>query len=267
MSGLAIISGGSSGIGLACARRLLSWGYSVLLIARGADGLKNARESLARSAQSDRIYCCQLDVSDQAKTQKTIAEVISAHGAPAWVVTSAGIAVPGEFLEGAGDSFRDHMAINYFGTLNLLRAAVPAMVRNGGGRLVLISSSVALSGVYGYAAYAPSKFAVRGLGEVLSVELAQHNISVTVGFPPDTDTPQLAAEMPLRPEVTRLTAKGAPTVSADSVARAVLSAAKKGKFFAGPTLPIRLLAWAQGFYGARLRHKQKSLARKSISGR
>ena len=86
------------------------------------------------------------------------------------------------------------MEIDYFGTLHAVRAVVPAMVERRRGHLVLVSSTVAHVGVYGYSAYAPAKHAVRGLAETLRPELKPHGITVACAYPPDTDTPGYAEE-------------------------------------------------------------------------
>jgi 3-dehydrosphinganine reductase len=136
-----------------------------------------------------------------------------------------------------GDIGLDHherlMAVNYFGSLHFARAVIPAMRDNQiKGRLVFVASGAALFGIYGYAAYAPSKFAVRGLAEVLRVELFPDGISVTIAYPPDTVTPQLAYEKPRRsPETSRIVGAGGEW-SADSVAKAIVRQADKRAFVA-----------------------------------
>ena len=77
-----------------------------------------------------------------------------------------------------------------------MRAALPAMQRARGGRIVMIASGAALIGVYGYSSYAPAKFAARGLAETLRSELAPEGIGVSVVYPPDRDTPQLLGPLP-----------------------------------------------------------------------
>ncbi len=93
------------------------------------------------------------------------------------------------------------MQVNYFGVANCIRQALPHLVDNA--RIAIVSSAVAVIGVCGYAAYAPSKFALRGLAEILRVELANQNLNVTLCMPPDTLTPQLSREQLLRPSATK----------------------------------------------------------------
>ena len=78
------------------------------------------------------------------------------------LVANAGEAHPGLFESMSDDIFREQMELNYFGTLNAIRAVLPSMIERRRGHLVLVSSTAGIIGVYGYSAYAPTKFAVRG---------------------------------------------------------------------------------------------------------
>jgi 3-dehydrosphinganine reductase len=114
------------------------------------------------------------------------------------LVTSAGSARPGYFIELDDAVFREQMELDYFGTLHAVRAVVPSMIERGRGHVVTVASTAALVGVFGYSAYAPAKYAVRGLSETLRSELAPLGIVVACAFPPDTETPGLAEENCIR---------------------------------------------------------------------
>lgn len=117
-------------------------------------------------------------------------------------MTSAGVAVPGYFEDIALSAHHEAMSINYFGTLYAVRAVFPYLKESAGGRIVLISSGAGLVGVFGYSAYSPSKFAVKGLAESIRIEAERCNIQVSVVYPPDCDTPQLQKEMETKPAET-----------------------------------------------------------------
>ena len=85
-------------------------------------------------------------------------------------------------------------------------------------------------GVYGYAAYTPTKFALRGLAESLRMELRPHGVAVSVSYPPDTDTPQLAGEAELRPPETSLISGDAKMFSAQAVAADILAGMRRRAF-------------------------------------
>jgi len=259
--GPAIVTGGSSGIGLAAATRLARRGHPVVLIARRAEPLAEAAATIRRSVPGARVATHALDVRDAAALADAVEATVRALGPIAWLVAAAGIAEPGLFVEQPLDSHRAQLEINYLGTLHAVRAVVPSMRAAAGGHVVLVSSGAGLFGIYGYSAYAPSKFAVRGLAEVLRVELAEHGIAVTLACPPDTDTPQLAAETAARPAATAAIAAGGGVWSADAVAEAILAAATRGRFLVAPGLTLGILARLHSLIGPLLRFHQRRIAR------
>ena len=132
-----------------------------------------------------------------------------------------------------------------------------------GARLVFVGSGAAFFGIYGYAAYAPSKFALRGLAEVLRVELAPRGIAVTLAYPPDTDTPQLAAEARTKPEATkRITADGG-LWQPEAVARAILRGADRGRFAVAPGVQMTALLWLHSLLAPVLRWWQGRIVRRT----
>jgi 3-dehydrosphinganine reductase len=248
----AIISGGSSGIGLALAMRLVKKGFDLTLLARDSGKLNAARDTLAaQAAAASKIICRSVDVSDWSAVSAAITDAVAECGAPDLVIASAGIVTPGLFEELPLDVFQRIMAVNYFGALHLARATFPTMRARDGqrSRLVLISSGAALLGFYGYTAYAPSKFAVRGLAEALRSEYKPQGIDVSVVYPPDTDTPQLHDEEKLRPEATRRIASGSAILSADFVAASILRGIDRGRFVIAPGRETKALAVLHSLIG------------------
>ena len=78
--------------------------------------------------------------------------------------------------------------------MNTTRVIAPHMASNGGGTIVLTSSAAGQVGIYGYTAYTPTKFALRGFAESLLMELAPFDVHVQIAFPPNTDTPGFEKE-------------------------------------------------------------------------
>ena len=229
----ALITGGSSGIGLALARRLAASGHALTLIARREALLEQARAELV--AQGDApVEIIPADVSVREQAEAAVQRAIGAHGAPSLVVTSAGMARPGHFDELPVEVFERTLAVNYLGTLYVVKAALPAMKAAGAGRIILMSSGAGLIGIFGYTAYSPSKFALRGFAESLRAELREQGIGVSIAFPPDTDTPQLAEENRTKPAQTRAMTARAGVWSAGDVADCILRGAERDAFAITP---------------------------------
>ncbi len=234
---LAWITGGSSGIGLSIAGALARRGTDILLIARNTERLSIARSSVAalRRSEAQRIETLSCDVSDAKTTGKLLGEAVERLGVPDLVINCAGIAYPNYFDSIPAERFKATMDINVFGTWNVLQTVVPFMKKHGG-TIVNISSIAGFLGVFGYAAYGASKFAVFGLSEVLRAELKPHGISVHILCPPDTDTPQLIEENKTKPAETRAVSGRAKLYSPDVVAEALLRGLARNKFLIIPGL-------------------------------
>lgn len=258
---VAVISGGSSGIGLACARVLLARGYRVVLLARDPARLSDAVAALGGNP-AGHVDLMPVDVTDAAACAAAIAEVASRHGRIDWLITSAGIVEPGLFRDLDLAAHRAQMETNYFGTLHLIQAAVPVM-RGHGGRITLVASGAAFIGIAGYSGYAPGKFAVRALAEILRLELAEDGIAVSFTAPPDTETPQLAGEKPKRPQVTRLISEQGGTMTALQVAERMIAQAERGAFFLAPSRTMAWLAQFHSLYRPVLAWQQRRILKRS----
>lgn len=239
----ALITGGSSGIGKALALKLAAAGYDISLIARREDVLADAAQEIRRQAQrtSQRVCVHSADVSDRRQAEGAVNAAIAELGTPDIVVTSAGISEPGYFADLSADIFERAVAVNYLGTLYVLRAALEPMRARKSGQILLISSGAALMGIFGYASYGPSKFAVRGLAETLRAELRSDKIGVSVAYLPDTETPMLEEERKRMPAETKLICSLAQSWSADAVADTILAAVRRKKFAITPGLTLTLM--------------------------
>ncbi len=100
------------------------------------------------------------------------------------------------------------MDLNYFGTLHAVRAVLGGMIERGHGGIVGVSSAAGLVGVFGFGAYAPSKYAVRGLMDVLRAEVESKGVYVGCAYPPDTLTPGFETENLIKPAETAAVSGG-----------------------------------------------------------
>jgi 3-dehydrosphinganine reductase len=239
-----IITGGSSGIGKAIALKLARSGAHLSIIARTPSTLEAAKAELeaARFSTGQQVLALRADVACVAEVTGAIESAIAQLGPPDLLVTSAGIAHPGHFRDLPLSVFEQTMAINYFGSLYSIKAVLPAMEQRRKGHIVLISSGAGLVGLYGYTPYSPSKFALRGLAESLRGELKEWGIDVAIAYPPDTDTPQLAAENLTKPLATQKITATAKTWSAEAVAEAIIRGVEQKAFEIAPGLEMTLLA-------------------------
>ena len=240
----AIVTGGSRGLGRSIAALMAARGHRVSLIARDAARLEAAVNSMPGQVTSEVA-----DVTDTGQLTRAVANLVARSGPCDVLVATAGGARPGNFLELDDDVFRSQMELNYFGVLNAVRAVTPSMVERRTGSIVAIASTAALIGVYGYAAYAPSKFAVRGLMEVLRSELKPHGVHVGCAFPPDMDTPGLAAENLTKPEEGARISAGIKPRDPDDVARAVLRGIEHHRFLITADPQTAALARVAGLFG------------------
>ncbi len=216
----AVVTGGSSGIGLALVRLLVDAGARVTVLALDDADLV----ALTAPPYDAAVLAVPTNVAWRDEAFAGVARAEAAHGPADLVVTCAGVVRPGYFTELDLAEHEREMQVNYFGTLWTIRAAAPAMMARRRGAIMAISSFAGLVGPFGYSAYSPSKFAVRGLCECLRAELKPHGVHVGCVFPPDTDTPMLAAEVPLKPTEAQASSM-LPVLSAEQVARAVLRGA------------------------------------------
>jgi 3-dehydrosphinganine reductase len=238
------ITGGSSGIGLELGRQAAAAGARVSLVARDPARLAAARAAIRAAVPGGaEVVTASADVAVEAEILGALQAAEKIHGPVDVLITSAGVARPGHFAEVPVAVFERTMAVNYFGTLYPLKAVVPAMRRRGCGAVVLISSGAGLVGLFGYTPYAPSKFALRGLAEALRGELQDTGVSVTIVYPPDTDTPQLAEENLTKPAETKALTAGGGLWTAEAVARVTLAGVQRGRFAITPGFQLTALAW------------------------
>lgn len=239
-----MITGGSSGIGKATAQLLASQGDHVSIIGRDPIKLDRAQAeiSAARLQSTQQVLPVAADVADRAQAEQAIQTAISQLGAPDVLITCAGIAHPGYFRELPIEIFEQTMAINYFGSLYCIKAALPAMESRRQGHIVVVSSGAGLIGIYGYTPYSPSKFALRGLAEALRGELKVMGIGISIVYPPDTDTPQLVAENQTKPAETKQITATAKTWSAAAVAQTIVTGIEQRSFIIAPGQEMQILA-------------------------
>jgi 3-dehydrosphinganine reductase len=261
-----LITGGSRGIGLATAHRVLARGGRVSLVARDREQLALAEDELEAASDPTRVAAEPADVTDPDAFAAALPLLVAQFGPVDVLVTNAGAAIPGHFEELAPETFEAQMRLNYFGTLHPIRAVVPSMIERGTGHLLLVSSGAGLVGVYGYSAYSPTKFAVRGLAETLRAELKPHGIRVGCAFPPDTDTPGFEVENATKPEATRRISASIKVRSPDVVAKAIVRGIERDQQVVTADATTAMLARGAGLLGPVVRRSMDRHVRKASEG-
>ena len=233
---LALITGGSSGIGLALAKALVLQGSDVCLLARNRKKLRAAKKELVDliGQKDQRVHLLSADVTDYALLRRILARWTDRYGIPDLVVNSAGVTYPGYFQDLDVNIFHWLMEVNYFGTLHVSKCLIPAMIERGSGTIVNISSQAGFVSIFGYSGYSASKFAVRALTDALRAEMKHFGIQVSIVFPPDTQTPQLAFEEPLKPFETKALASQSSLLTAEQVASSILTGVQRGNYIIIP---------------------------------
>jgi 3-dehydrosphinganine reductase len=246
-----LITGGSSGIGLALARLFARKGANVAILSRRMEIIQSALDEIKsqfvhEDQQATGIPC---DVSDVDAVNSAISQFTISHGTPLILVNSAGITYPGEFHELSVETFKSMMDVNYMGTVLSIKAVIQGMLERGSGFIVNISSMAGVIGTYGYSAYGASKYAIRGLSDVLRAEYKAKGIKVFVVYPPDTDTPQLAFEKDLKPAITAELSENGGLMSPDQVAAIIWQDMNKGRYTILPGLNSWFLYNLSNFLG------------------
>ena len=251
---LALITGGTSGIGYALAEKLVQRGADVAILARHAQMLESSAKSLARHKINDsqKIMTVQADVTQREELGLRLDEFSSQNGIPDIVINSAGVAHPGTFTTLKPEIFDWMMDVNYFGTVNVLKKFVSPMQKRRSGIIVNISSVAGFIGIYGYTAYGASKFAVSGFSDALRSELKPYGIQVSVVFPPDTQTPQLEYESQFKPFITKELSGSAKLMSSDQVAEIILNQVARKKYIIIPGSEGKLLYLLHNLLGSAL---------------
>ena len=186
----AIVTGGASGIGLACAEALLAAGWQVGILDRDEKSLDRVRKRL-RAVRAVRIG--QLDVTDEAAAVAAVNDMAKAFGRLDGLLNSAGIGADVHVLDTPVDLFRKIIDINVTGTFIVGRAAARIMKQQGGGAIVNVGSIAGVRGSKGRVAYGASKGAVHTLTKVMAVDLARFNIRVNAIAPGPVETPLVKA--------------------------------------------------------------------------
>ena len=230
-----LVTGGSRGIGLACARRFQGLGDRVAVTYRS----KPPAGPEADTEGGTELLALECDVTQPDQVEATFRAIEAQWGPVEVLVANAGITRDGLFLRMGEDAWAEVIDTNLSGTYRVARRAAAKMVRAHAGRMIFISSVTAFIGTPGQANYAAAKAGLVGLARSLARELASRNITVNVVAPGPVETDMLASLGEQRvAELTAMVPLGR-TASPEEVAAAVaFLASSEAGYVTGSVLPV-----------------------------
>ncbi len=184
---VAVVTGGTSGIGLAIAKALADAGANVTIAGRSQERGEEALEAFRADGLDAGFLSC--DVGDAGSVSALVGEVVSSHGGLNVLVNSAAINIVKPALDHAPEDVDALLASNVRGAFLCAQTAAKVMVDQGGGKIVLLTSMVAERAVPNQAVYVATKGAVVSLTRALALEWAPHDIQVNALGPQLTKTP------------------------------------------------------------------------------
>ena len=178
---VALISGGSRGLGLVLARHICDEGGKVALLARDPEELARAKEDL--TARGGKVLTVECDLLDRDQIQAAVRKVIDHFNRIDILINNAGIIEVGPLDHMSRDDYERAMRLHFWAPYELISQIVPEMRLCGGGRIVNITSIGGKVAVPHFAPYSASKFALTGFSDAIRAELARDNIQVTTVAP------------------------------------------------------------------------------------
>jgi NAD(P)-dependent dehydrogenase (short-subunit alcohol dehydrogenase family) len=233
-----MVTGASSGIGFAAAKKLAAAGARVILVARAQDKLAEAQKIIARMGGESFVYSC--DLADLPSIDTMAAAVLRDFGHVDVLINNAGRSIRRAVAE-SYDRFHDYertMQLNYFGAVRLIMALLPAMAQRRRGHIINVSSIGVLANAARFSAYVASKAALDAFTRCLSAEVKAKNIHTTAIYMPLVRTPMIAPT-----KIYSYVPTWSPEDAADTVLRAIVERPKSIATPLGTAASVSYALW------------------------
>lgn len=228
-----LVTGGASGIGLACVNAFAAAGARVVI----AD--INEEAGAKAAAALDGAHFIRLDVTSRDSAEALAARIMEEDGQLDVLVNGAGWDIIEPFIDNTPDYWDKIVAINFMGPVQVTRALLPALFASGSGRIVNVASDAGRVGSYGETVYAGAKGGVIALTKSLARELVRNSVRVNCVCPGPTDTPLFASQGDkMREALTKaipMKRLGQPSEVADAV---LFFASDRSSFVTGQVLSV-----------------------------
>lgn len=235
---IALVTGGSRGIGRACALALAKEGADVTIAY--ASNEEAAKSTIAAIEQAGgKATAAKLDVADPESCKNVVEETVKTKGNLHILVSNAGISIDGLLLRFKDEDFDKVFKTNVYGTFYLIRAASRAMMRAKWGRMIFMGSVVGETGNAGQIPYAGTKAALDGMARSVARELASRNITANVVAPGfvDTDMTKVLPE-PVRAATLASIPAGRMGLSEEIADAVAFLASERARYITGQVLNV-----------------------------
>jgi NAD(P)-dependent dehydrogenase (short-subunit alcohol dehydrogenase family) len=240
---VALVTGGASGMGRVAALRLAQAGATVAIVDLNAQALEET------AAESERLVPFRCDVSDLQQVEKLVADVEAQLG-PIERLTHCAAIMPGQSLHGMpAANITTMMAINYGGTVNMVKTLWPLMEARGAGDIIMFGSMAGEVLTHNLGAYSATKAATNTFAEVLYRENKRSPLRFLLVCPPMVDTPLVNQAIEQGPGSLTHARESGRMVSPESIIDAVEKAIEKGKWRVTPGDAGFMMLWRRWFPG------------------
>jgi 3-oxoacyl-[acyl-carrier protein] reductase len=235
---IALVTGGSRGIGRACCDALAAQGATVVVnYVKGETAAREVAEAIA--AKGGKADVSGFDVADSKAVDAAVDVLVKRHGKIDILVANAGISIDGLLLRLKDDDLDRLFATNVRGAIACARACSRGMMRARWGRIVFMSSVVGEMGNVGQTAYAASKAALLGAAKSIAREYASRSLTVNVVAPGFVDTDMTSTMSPeMRAELVKLVPLGRIGGAADVAAACAYLASEEAGYVTGQVLRV-----------------------------